>query len=292
MRLRKITKLISAWFAPVFVTIIVAAAVSGCGKTAVPTPRAGVAAPQSPFASFRDIPGVTMEEIAAIEALQRDYASFSYGMTLSSEAFYDENGEVGGFSALFIGWLSGLFGVPFKPAIYEWSDMIEGLETGRLDFAGNLTASAERRKTYFMTDAIARRSLKYMRIAGSRPLAEIAISGPLRHAFLNGTTTLDLVSPYLKDEYVPFFVDDYGTVYDMLKNGEVDTFIIEGPDEAAFNIYGSVVSSDFFPLIYTPVSLSTRNPALEPVISVFQKVLETDCTTRYLAELYNQGNQE
>jgi signal transduction histidine kinase/ABC-type amino acid transport substrate-binding protein len=78
----------------------------------------------------------------------------------------------------------------------------------------------------------------------------------------------------------------------MLKDGEVDTFIIEDPDEAAFDTYGNVVSQNFFPLIYTPVSLSTRNEALAPVISVVQKALEAPGTARFLVGLYNGGRRE
>jgi hypothetical protein len=47
------------------------------------------------FLSYRDIPGITDEEIAAVESL-RGRGSFSYGMLLSTESFIKENGEIGG----------------------------------------------------------------------------------------------------------------------------------------------------------------------------------------------------
>jgi signal transduction histidine kinase len=289
--MKRMGKTISA----AFVVMVMMTAIMGCGRSAGESAEYQGAV--SPFVSFRDIPGVTAQEIAAVETLQqavlqRQTDALIYGMTAASEAFAGEDGEVHGFTALFCNWMTDLFGIPFKPAIYEWGDLIGGLENGTIDFVGNLTASDERRKTYFMTDPIARRSIRYIRLANSRPLDEIASTRPLRHAFLKGANTLNLVSPHLKNEYISFFVDDYGTVYDMLKNGEVDSVIIEGPAEAAFDIYGNVVSSDFFPLIYTPVSLSTRKPALEPVITVVQKALETAGTTRFLVALYNNGQQE
>jgi hypothetical protein len=61
--------------------------------------------------------------------------------------------------------------------------------------------------------------------------------------------------------------------------------------EAAFDIYGDVVTRDFFPLVYSPVSLATQNPALEPIISIVQKALD-DGAIRYLTTLYNEGEQE
>jgi len=41
--------------------------------------------------SFRDIPGVTEDETAAVESLRERYSSFVYAMPLSTEAFVHEN---------------------------------------------------------------------------------------------------------------------------------------------------------------------------------------------------------
>jgi hypothetical protein len=79
--------------------------------------------------------------------------------------------------------------------------------------------------------------------------------------------------------------------YDLIKSGKADTYINEGPAEASLDIYGDVVTSDFFPLVYESVSLSTRNPALRPLISVVQKMLQSG-GIRYLTELYNTGYYE
>jgi hypothetical protein len=40
-----------------------------------------------PFASFREIPGVTAEEIKAIESLREKYSHFVYGVDHTTEAF-------------------------------------------------------------------------------------------------------------------------------------------------------------------------------------------------------------
>src|SRR5215469_13492316 len=53
------------------------------------------------YNSFRDIPGVTEDEIRAIEALQTQNCNFVFGATLSTESFIRENGEIGGFIAMF-----------------------------------------------------------------------------------------------------------------------------------------------------------------------------------------------
>ena len=61
--------------------------------------------------------------------------------------------------------------------------------------------------------------------------------------------------------------------------------------EAGFDIYGDVIARDFLPLIYSPVSLTTQNPALEPIILVMQKALDAGAT-HDLNKLYNKGHRE
>jgi len=255
-----------------------------CCKKAIDAPSK----PMPPYESYRDIPGVTETETRAIEELQKQRSSFIYGVGPSSEAFLGKNGEIEGFTALFCDWLGQLFGIPFVPEIYAWGDRLEGLRTFEIDFTGSLTATPERRKVYFMTSAIAERLVKYFRIAGSRPLAEIARERPLRFAIFGGTTTVDFVTANYQGEYELFFVYDDDSAYKMMKSGEVDAFLAEGIQETAYDIYGDVVTSDFFPLIYSPVSLSTQNPALEPVISIMQKALDHRALP-YIVSLYNKG---
>ena len=257
---------------------------SGCEKA--------VEVQNSPvYSSYKDIPGVTDEEINGIESLKTQYKFFVLGANPSTEAFYGQDGTIKGYSALFCQWLTGLFGIPFKPEIFEWGDLIEGLENGTIDFSGELTATEKRRETYIMTKAIAERSVKYIRLLDSKSLYEIRTYRSLRYAFLEGTVTYDAVALLDSGNFEAFFVDDYDAAYTMLKNGEIDAFIDEGAAEAAFDGYGDVIAQDFFPLIYSPVSLSAQNPLFAPVISVVQKALD-DGSIRILADLYKQGQEE
>jgi signal transduction histidine kinase/DNA-binding response OmpR family regulator/ABC-type amino acid transport substrate-binding protein len=236
--------------------------------------------------AYRDIPGVTDEEIAAVEALKMRGKPFVYGMTLSTEAFYDEKGDIRGFSPLFCEWLSRLFGIPFTNVILEWDDLNAGLETGAVDFTGELTVTEERRKTYFMTSAIIVRSVKYMRIMDSRPLSEIQEERPLRYAFLEGSTTTRIPGIF---EVFP--VKNYQEAYAMLKDGSVDAFFDENVAEAAFDRYDDIEAKEFFPLVYESVSFSTKNPELEAIVSVVEKALRHGAS-RHLVELYKRGRQE
>ena len=86
-------------------------------------------------------------------------------MVESTEAFYDKDGEIRGFAALFCEWFTEIFGIPFVPKIYDWGDLYPALKA---DFSDELTATEERKTNlgFLFTDSIAERSLKYFRIAG------------------------------------------------------------------------------------------------------------------------------
>jgi signal transduction histidine kinase/DNA-binding response OmpR family regulator len=242
--------------------------------------------------SFREVPGVTADEITAIETLQRQYAGFIYGMPLSTEAFERENGEVGGYTALICKWLSDFFGIPFHPKLYEWLDLLDGLETGEVAFSGELTATDERQLIYHMTSDIASRPLKYFTIAGSRALAEIMRERRIRCGFIEGTATINtVVSELVPGTFEIVLLSDVSHVYDALKNGRIDAFYYSGTAEANFIEHADMIANYFYPLIYRPVSLATQIPELKPLITVFEKFLE-DGGIQHLINLYNQGEKE
>jgi diguanylate cyclase (GGDEF)-like protein len=243
------------------------------------------------YESFRDIPGITASEIEAIEALRAKDAPFIYGMPLSTEGFYNKNGEIIGYTTLLCQYLTKIFGIDFKPAIYEWDDLIAGLANGSIDFTGDLTSSEERRKTYYMTDAIVERTLKYFRLKDAMPISRIKTMRLPRYGFLEGAVTHDMVSLLSDHKFEAFFVPSHNAVYDALINEQIDAFLDENGVEVIFDQYDDMVSSDFLPLIYISASLSTQNPELVSIISIVQKMQHSD-HSKYLLDLYNQGYQE
>ena len=271
--------------------VALAILLSACGNQAVQTPKS----PDDKFkyASFRDIPGVTDDEIKAIEELQRERTSFVYGMPLSTEAFEGEDGEIRGFTAYFCEWLTNLFGIPFQPRLYKWLDMLAGLETLEIAFSGELTAMPERIAVYYMTSDIASRPLMQYRLADSRPLSDIVRDRPVRCGFIVGRTVMisTVISGMESGTYEVILLDDASLVYDALKSGEIDAFYYSNSVEANFVQYTDVLESYFYPLLYRPASLATQDPALIPILSVVDKVLE-DGGIRYLTQIYNQGEQE
>ena len=261
---------------------------SGCGKTTENRLHN-----QVNFITYHEIPGVTDEEIKAIEELRGQYDYFLYSVLPSTVAFHDENGFVRGYSALVCGWLTGLFGIPFIPRFIELDDFFGKLASLEVDFTGFLTATEERRKSsFFMTAPIAEYVVQSFRLADSIPLEYIAQVRPLRYAFIEESETLNQVTSRLESgTYEVVLVNNFDIVYKMLHSGEIDAFFQDDVMSAAFNKYDDVIASNFFPLIYSPVSLSTQNPELAPIISVVDKALDNDAI-RYLTSLYNQGHLE
>jgi len=243
------------------------------------------------FTSFRDIPGITEDEINAIELLQRTRNNFRLSSIYGTEMFVGEDGRIAGFSAHLCRWLSELFEIPFVPSIVDWDGLIEGLENKTIDFTGELASNYERRQIYYMTGDIAVRQVITLRMVDALPLQEIAEERILQFGFLRGDPIADIIARVERHEFEAIEVGDNLQAYEMLVSGEIDAFFNENSAEAAFGFFDDVVASIYYPIRYIPVSLSTQNSDLSVIIDVVDKALENGAI-HYLTMLYNQGHQD
>jgi signal transduction histidine kinase/ABC-type amino acid transport substrate-binding protein len=244
----------------------------------------------SPFASFRDIPGITAEEIAAIEELRAHRTSFIFGAEPNTtEAVDIGDGKITGFGGFLCDWLTDFFGIPFIPEIYSFANIIKGLETFEIDFTASLSPTEERRQIFFMTDPMAHRSIKCYRVAGSPSLLEIEQERQARYLMLEGAAAIaPVLAALVPDTYEIAFITENEQAYQLLKDGKADAYITQSHVEGVFDPYGDIVTNDFLPLIFQPVPLSTQNPKLKPVISVLTKALRNGAMP-YLGYLYDEG---
>ena len=242
------------------------------------------------YENYKDIPGVTLEEIELIESLKSTRTSFAYGMCPSTESFYDENNNIDGFTILFCQWLTNLFGITFKPIITDWDDLQTQMATNTIDFTGELTSDPERLKIYFMTTAIAERNIKLFKLAHTEEPGEIAKKRTPILGFLAKSNTVNLVKSTIDYDFKKIDVISFEDAARKIQNYQIDAFMIDGTAEEAFNIYPNIIAEDFFPLLYTPVSLTTQNGDLNPIITVMQKYLNAGAIEQ-LIELYNKGEQ-
>ncbi|MCL2035667.1 MAG: transporter substrate-binding domain-containing protein [Oscillospiraceae bacterium] len=242
--------------------------------------------------SYRDIPGVTDEEIEAIDALRQTRGSFYCGSEYSTEAFILPDGTLAGFSALFYEFLSEFFDIPFVFELRQWDELMDGFNGKSVDFTNELTATIGRRLRYHMTTPIAERSLKAFKHDGlDMMINENNMSG-VRAGFLTGTITAQsILDVYPGAGFEIVDVRNGEEAAEFLREGMIDVFIEEAVTRSYFSDYSDISSMDIFPLVYTPVSLATANPELAPVISVMNKYIAAGGIDK-LHELYTQGEYE
>lgn len=245
----------------------------------------------SAFQSYKDIPDVNPAEIDAIEHLKKNYPHFKYGVTVTTEAFIDQDGHVDGFARLLTERLSQLFGINFIPAAYGWDELNEQLDALQLDFTSELSPTPEREKRYAMTDPIFNRTIKIFTNKNSLPLHVLAKERPLRVGFLEGSTTHALVEKSWALPFETHFLSSETEAPDLLKNESLDAYIDESSVEAVFETADFIKILDFYPLRYSPLSLTTAKPELKPVIDIMQKYLQHGGFAE-IATLYKEGAQQ
>ncbi|MDR0326982.1 MAG: GGDEF domain-containing protein [Planctomycetaceae bacterium] len=259
----------------------------GCGQSAKKTPKA----PSVPaIKTYKDIPGVTSAEIAAIETLKADRDKFSYGALVSTEVFTLPDGTHEGFTVEFCRLLTELFDIPFVLEPHEWNVLVEKLESQSVDFTGEMTPTEERKraKKYVMTHPIAERQLRIFTLAGSNAIqTEAGVEGRTI-AFLEGTVIPENIRKVYRVSFNVVEVPDIPHAVKILQNGEIDAFIDECTVDHALDEY-AFQSRIFFPAIYFPVSMTTANPELAPVISVINKYIVAGGGDK-LFELYKDGD--
>jgi PAS domain S-box-containing protein len=242
--------------------------------------------------TYHDIPGVTNSEIEAIEALKSTRQGFTFGSQQTTEMFILPHGSRAGFVPMLGDLLSGLFGIPFTHVVCDWGVMIEGMEEGGIDFTSELTPTPERREHFFMTLPIAERLLGIFTYGPHDDIkTENDVNG-LRLGFYADTITAQSilnVYPTLTFDQIPVYSIEDAT--EKLRSGAIDAFVDDAVSASEFENNDLIISRTFFPLVYTPVSLTTANPELEPVISVMDKYIAAGGIDK-LHEIYKAGSQE
>ena len=222
---------------------------------------------------YKAIPGITQEEIEAIEDLKNSGRTFSYGALLSTESFLNEEGNIDGYTSELCKLLSELFDIEFVPSIYEWNDLIKQIANEELDFSGDLSLTPARMQDYFMSEVIAIRSISLFYRNGE-PVLEIAKNRPPILGFLKDSAHQDLLVDAFGGQHEVEYLDSVEDVPAALKSGKIDAFVSNNIFEVLFKDDSSIASEVYSPLIFDSVSLATKNPDLEVIISVFNKYIQ------------------
>ena len=245
------------------------------------------------YLTFRDLPDITPAEIAAIETIAMQTSFLTYGMTMSTECFRDsENGAARGFAVLYCEWLTQFFGIKFMPIIYEWDALQNGIQSGAISFTGEISSSLVDESGYYMTEPIAERRIRVVSVEGLEKLAVIERSRPLLYGFLEGTTTEDAVSSSIsRTNYESVRIQNYNMAYQHLLLGDIDALFMDDTVEGMFASYANLIIEDYLPISYNRVSMTTHDPALEPIISVVRKYMRSAGSYRF-TQLYDIGHED
>ena len=242
----------------------------------------------TPIKTYKDIPQITREEIAAIEALKQSRKHFVYGQTFGTEAFILPDGTHAGFSAKLCAFLSNFFGIEFMLKIYDRETLTSSIDDKTTDFTGDIPLTAER--AYYMTHPIANRTKKIFSTASKDIETESDING-LKIGFLGGPAEVDTVKKYYPNiTFHVVSVDSNESAAKMLRSGAIDAFVSEGNSEPIFDTYEFIRAKNIFPLIHTPVSLATGNSDLQPIITAFDKYIAAGGSD-VLSALYKKGEE-
>ena len=278
--------------------LLLASSSLGCGGLGAP------ASPVSSIKSYRNVPGVTADEISAIDAFKASGSSFTYGALLSTEAFQLPHGAWAGFVVLFCDFLTELFGVPFTPALYDWDALMDSFESRDVDFTGELTPTEARQgspdqifevdgeavhgKGYIMSAPIAARLLRlFTHTSADRIQTEADIEGRTL-GFLEGSSTAESIRKIYPYDFDRVYVDNYQDAAQLILSGAIDAFVDEAVADPVFDEYGFIHSTVFFSLVHESVSMSTTKPDLAPFISVLTKYIDAGGFDR-LYDLYKEG---
>ena len=237
---------------------------------------------------YKQIPGITNEEIKAIEELKGSYKQFIYAMNVTTNAFLTEDKEVDGFARLLSERLSELFGIKFVPQLYTWEELNKRINAFSVDFTGELSPTPERKKRYFMTDPMFNRKVKIFTNKHSPELETVAQERPIKVGFLNGAYVYTLVENSWELPFEPYFLSNEEEAIALLESGALDAYIEESSVEILFEQADFIKTADYFPLRYVSMSLSTANPQLKPIIDVVQKYLKAG-GFQEIANMYKDG---
>ena len=244
--------------------------------------------------TFRQIPGITDEEILEVEKVLASNGSFTFSTVKDMECFFRDDGSIGGYSILLCDWLSQFFGVPFTPIICDPGELSDILLSGACDFSGDFTPASDQADAYTMTDMIDLRSIKYARLKNSLSLDTISSERPIRYVFIRNTVVQELTSPYLDINKIPYIVisvNNENEALKKLKSGEADVFIADRSIINAFYLNTDIETGQFSPLLFKRVSITTANTQLKPIIEVLDKLINSG-GLNYLKGLYLQGHTE
>ena len=265
--------------------VIILLLISGCSAQ---TPQAVIA--ETDYTNFRDIPGVTRDEITAIETLKQNGESFVFGMPEGISCFPNERGELTGFSVFLCEWLYGLFGIEFTPAVYKWNELVRGFSGRDIHLTGAFSVIADDTDTIFQTEPISENALITIVLDGSALPPARSDNWVSFFGFIEGSGVIHAFEASEGITHPARMYPTYYSAYEALKNGDIEMLIVDSDAEIVFQALPGLTIEALDPSVYNLATLSSSDPAMAPVISVVQKYLAYGASYD-MADMQARGNK-
>ncbi len=230
------------------------------------------ASAQDDMYPYKRIPGITAEQIEAVEALRAKYSKLTCGMLESEDAFPLMSGKLGGFATLLCGKLSEMFGFDFQVEIFNWNTLNQLLNKNLISFTADFSTTPERLKLYNMSDPISQRYLCVI-FNKNRPISE---TKRLTYAFFEGSATQDLVYASQGKTFDSVYANSVEGLVELLSNDEADGIVVDNTFYHLFSKYSDLEQKILNPTVFNSISFSTANPELAPIIEVLNLYLAND----------------
>ena len=271
--------------------LLVTALLAPCRQIAVALPAENTATATS-YTDYKQIPGVTQDEIDAIERVKAARGSLEFGAVFSSNAFLTENNRVEGFYSLLSERLSSLFAMPFTPVIYDKTTLNARISSGATDFTctPSFIRGESPRSLFSVETGIQHPVFIYKKRGAKTFSVGNGKKRALKMGFLKNAPFVEQVLQPMP-EAVPVFFASHEEVIAWLESGDLDAFFDYDTASAIFEMYPEIVSREFLPLCLGPVTISTANPDLAAFISVMGKYIAHN-GNQELRSLYSKGKAE
>ncbi|MDR3090294.1 MAG: transporter substrate-binding domain-containing protein [Desulfobulbaceae bacterium] len=243
---------------------------------------------------FYSIPGLTEDEIKAVEKALAKNKSLIYGAIKGSECFYQPDGSMAGFTVQFAKWMSRLFGVPVEVKIYSWQDLVSGIKSGDIDFTGDLSLTSAEARGFVMTRPFMERPVQFITRAFGKPLDQIAGYSALTVAFLRDSSVRPLALPHLLTKYGDKLkvvdIDSLAEGADKLRQANIDMVVSDSAWLKNFAGVSDIAVNVFHPLLHKRMTLTSGRLELAPLVTAVNKSFSTE-TFNQLYSLHRQESE-
>jgi len=240
---------------------------------------------RSTISSYRDVSGITQEEIDAVNALRAEGREFIYAVIPGEEAFIHEDGTLGGFAVRFTEWLSDFFDLPFEVEVTPWPELIGGLQEGRFDFTAQLIHAEDFGGQLYAAGPILLRGIDYAALADTPELQNLG--RPPRFAVTPGTIVQNSLLEAGVFEHFDVIEVDFYQALAYVVDGTVDAFL--GMRVTGMSLmHPQIISRTVYPPVFRTADFYAVDPELFPIVQILQRYLDSG-GIQTLGEFYFLG---